>query len=150
MQSSNGSRPCFHFARWAHGKLHYDIDFSEKIIFSNEVHFHLWGYVNKQNCRIWCSGNPHMVLQKPMQRNCGAQPSLVRFSLEIRTIFYVKRLMVMTIGHQEVAIWHRSIISCEALLKKETTKHLKANIRDTIADKMCTKIGPHKVFWPTL
>ena len=27
--------------------------------------FHLDGYVNKQNWRIWGLGNPHAVLQKP-------------------------------------------------------------------------------------
>ena len=26
----------------------------KKIIFSDEAHFDLGGYVNKQNCRIWC------------------------------------------------------------------------------------------------
>ena len=36
----------------------------EKIIFSDEVHFDLGGYVNKQNCRIW--GNPNAYIVKPM------------------------------------------------------------------------------------
>lgn len=56
----------FRFARWANEKLHDDVDFAQKIIFSDEAHFHLGGYVNKQNCRIWGSENPHVVLQKPM------------------------------------------------------------------------------------
>lgn len=40
--------------------------FSEKIIFSDEAHFHLNGYVNKQNCRIWASENPRVVVEKPL------------------------------------------------------------------------------------
>ena len=31
----------------------------KKIIFSDEAHFDLGGYVNKQNCRIWGTENPH-------------------------------------------------------------------------------------------
>ena len=32
-------------------------DFGKKIIFSNEAHFDLGGYVDKQNCRIWGTEN---------------------------------------------------------------------------------------------
>ena len=35
-----------------------DSNFSNKIFFSDESHFTLAGYVNKQNCSIWGSGNP--------------------------------------------------------------------------------------------
>jgi len=43
-----------------------DEHFYRKIIFSDEAHFHLGGYVNKQNCRIWGSENPHVIMEKPM------------------------------------------------------------------------------------
>ena len=33
---------------------------------SDEAHFHLGGYVNKQNCRIWGSVNPKMIIEKPL------------------------------------------------------------------------------------
>ena len=39
--------------------------FGKKIIFSNEAHFDLGGYVNKQNCRIWGTENPHAYIEKP-------------------------------------------------------------------------------------
>ena len=32
---------------------------ASKIIFSDEAHFNLGGYVYKQNCRIWGTENPH-------------------------------------------------------------------------------------------
>ena len=41
-------------------------DFHRKIIMSNEAHFHLGGYVNKQNSRIWGSENPTMIIEKPL------------------------------------------------------------------------------------
>ena len=43
-----------------------DPDFSSKIILSDEAHFHLDGFVNRQNCRIWGSENPHVIVEKQM------------------------------------------------------------------------------------
>ena len=39
--------------------------FAKKIIFADEVHFDLGGYVNKQNCRNWGAENPHAYIEKP-------------------------------------------------------------------------------------
>ena len=41
-------------------------EFHRKIIMSYEAHFHLGGYVDKQNCRIWGSENPKMIIEKPL------------------------------------------------------------------------------------
>ena len=38
---------------------------TKKIIFSDEAHFHLGGYVNKQNCCIWGTENPHAYIESP-------------------------------------------------------------------------------------
>ena len=38
----------------------------QKIIMSDEIHLHLGGYVNKQNCRFWGSENPKMIIEKPL------------------------------------------------------------------------------------
>lgn len=35
-------------------------------MFSDEAHFWLNGYVNKQNCRIWCDEQPRAILELPM------------------------------------------------------------------------------------
>ncbi|KAL7631743.1 UNVERIFIED_CONTAM: hypothetical protein RMT77_017952 [Armadillidium vulgare] len=44
-----------------------DDQFSRKIIFSDEAHFHLSGFVNKQNCSIWANAaNPRVIVEKPM------------------------------------------------------------------------------------
>ena len=37
----------------------------KKIIFSDEAHFDLGGYVNKKNCHIWGTENPHAYIEKP-------------------------------------------------------------------------------------
>ncbi|GFW83598.1 hypothetical protein TNCV_2204471 [Trichonephila clavipes] len=35
--------------------------FSKRILFSDEAHFWLNAYVNKQNCRIWSEANPQVT-----------------------------------------------------------------------------------------
>ena len=37
----------------------------KKNIYSDEAHFDLGGYVNKQNCRNWGTENPHSYIEKP-------------------------------------------------------------------------------------
>lgn len=41
-------------------------NFSQKIIFSDEAHFEIGGYVNKQNCRIWGEENPRLIYERPL------------------------------------------------------------------------------------
>ena len=54
------------FAKWACNRLIEDADFDKKkIIFSDEAHFDLSEYVNKQNCRIWGTENPHAYIENP-------------------------------------------------------------------------------------
>lgn len=61
-----GHRLCREFADWALEQIEADEDFSKKIIFSDEAHFCLNGYVNKQNMRYWEENNPRQVLEKQL------------------------------------------------------------------------------------
>ena len=47
------------FADRASERLEEGLNFGRKIIFSDEAHFWMNDYVNKQNCRIWDDANPH-------------------------------------------------------------------------------------------
>ena len=40
------------FVEWIINHQKVDAGFSSKIILSNEAHFHLDGFVNRQNCRV--------------------------------------------------------------------------------------------------
>ena len=40
------------------GRLEDDFNFGRKIIFNDDAHFWMNGYVNKRNCRIWVDANP--------------------------------------------------------------------------------------------
>ena len=59
----------FRFAKWACDRLREDADFAKKIIFSDEAHFDLGGYVNKQNCRIWGRENRTYTLKSRYTQN---------------------------------------------------------------------------------
>ncbi|GFV73134.1 hypothetical protein TNCV_3665511 [Trichonephila clavipes] len=41
-------------------------DFQKRILFSDEAHFWMNGYVNKQNCRIWSEANPQVYVVTPL------------------------------------------------------------------------------------
>ena len=38
---------------------------AKKIFFSDEAHFDLGGYINNQNCCIYCTENQHAYIEKP-------------------------------------------------------------------------------------
>ena len=54
------------FSNWALSKLEENKEFYQKIIFSNEAHFWLNGFVNKQNIRYWSAKNPNVLLETPL------------------------------------------------------------------------------------
>jgi len=53
------------FADWILEQLEINPNFAKQIIFSDEAHFWMNGYVNKQNCRIW-DANPREIHQLQM------------------------------------------------------------------------------------
>ena len=57
---------CRDFADWVLEMHENDPEFHRKTILTDEAHFHLGGYVNKQNCRIWGSKNLRVSVEKPL------------------------------------------------------------------------------------
>ncbi|GFW45502.1 uncharacterized protein TNCV_3244421 [Trichonephila clavipes] len=51
------------FVEWAQNEIAVAPDFHKRILFSDEAHFWLNGYVNKQNCRIWSEANPQVYVE---------------------------------------------------------------------------------------
>ncbi|PSN41601.1 hypothetical protein C0J52_17604, partial [Blattella germanica] len=47
-------------------KINNDDEFLNKLWMSDEAHFHLTGYVNKQNYRYWADTNPNEVHERPL------------------------------------------------------------------------------------
>ncbi|GFW63558.1 uncharacterized protein TNCV_402241 [Trichonephila clavipes] len=54
------------FVEWTQNEIAVIPDFHKRILFSDETHFWLNGYVNKQNCRIWSEANPQVYVETPL------------------------------------------------------------------------------------
>ncbi|GFU92416.1 putative transposable element [Trichonephila clavipes] len=54
------------FVEWAQNEIAVVPDFHKRILFSDEAHFWLNGYVNKQNCCIWSEANPQVYVKTPL------------------------------------------------------------------------------------
>ncbi|GFW89476.1 pogo transposable element with KRAB domain [Trichonephila clavipes] len=54
------------FVEWAQNEIAVVPYFHKRIWFSDEAHFWLNGYVNKQNCRIWSEANPQVYVETPL------------------------------------------------------------------------------------
>ncbi|GFV67386.1 uncharacterized protein TNCV_3671411 [Trichonephila clavipes] len=54
------------FVEWAQNEIAVVPDFHKQILFSDEAHFWLNGYVNKQICRIWSEANPQVYVETPL------------------------------------------------------------------------------------
>ncbi|GFX84220.1 uncharacterized protein TNCV_3975671 [Trichonephila clavipes] len=54
------------FVEWAQNEIAVVPDFHKRILFSDEAHFWLNDYVNKQNCRIWSEDNPQVYVKTPL------------------------------------------------------------------------------------
>ncbi|GFU97127.1 uncharacterized protein TNCV_4642201 [Trichonephila clavipes] len=65
------------FVEWAQNEMAVAPDFHKRILFSDEAHFWLNGYVNKQNCRIWSEANPQVYVETPLHPE--KSDCLVRF-----------------------------------------------------------------------
>ncbi|GFX87665.1 transposase [Trichonephila clavipes] len=54
------------FVEWAQNEIAVVPDFTKRILFSDEAHFWLNGYVNKQNCRICSEANLQVYVETPL------------------------------------------------------------------------------------
>ncbi|GFU67936.1 DUF4817 domain-containing protein [Trichonephila clavipes] len=54
------------FVEWVQNEIAVVPDFHKRILFSDEAHFWLNGYVNKQNCRIWSEANQQVYVETPL------------------------------------------------------------------------------------
>ncbi|GFV00331.1 putative DD41D transposase [Trichonephila clavipes] len=64
--SSNDHQARRRFVEWAQNEIAVVPDFHKRILFSDEAHFWLNGYVDKQNCFIWSETNPQVYVETPL------------------------------------------------------------------------------------
>ncbi|GFT50963.1 uncharacterized protein TNCV_1173941 [Trichonephila clavipes] len=54
------------FVEWAQNEIAVVPDFHKRNLFSDEAHFWLNGYVNKQNCRTWSEAYSQVYVETPL------------------------------------------------------------------------------------
>ncbi|GFU68469.1 hypothetical protein TNCV_3583411 [Trichonephila clavipes] len=64
------------FVEWAQNEIAVVPDFHKRILLSDEAHFWLNDYVNKQNRRIWSEANPQEALF-PFVTNSRISPTVI-------------------------------------------------------------------------
>ncbi|GFW61825.1 DUF4817 domain-containing protein [Trichonephila clavipes] len=132
-------------------------DFHKRILFSDEAHFWLNGYVNKQNCRIWSEANPQVYIETPLhpEKLTGALYGLVesffkndeghnvtvngdRYTATI-TKFFIPELN----NHDVQELWFRQDgVTCH------TARATIDLLKDTFGDCLISRFGP--VNWPPI
>ncbi|GFX16970.1 DUF4817 domain-containing protein [Trichonephila clavipes] len=93
-------------------------DFHKRILFSDEAHFWLNGYVNKQNCRIWSEANPQMYVETPLHPE-----KLTVCNHDVQELWF----------QQDGATCHTARTTIDLL-------------KDTLGDRLTSRFGP--VNWP--
>ncbi|GFV83408.1 transposable element Tcb2 transposase [Trichonephila clavipes] len=118
------------FVEWAQKKIAVVPDFHKRILFSDEAHSWLNGYVNKQNCRIWSEANPQVYVETPLHpehRYIGALYGLV------------ESFFKNDVGHNE--LWFQQDgATCH------TARATIDLLKDTCGDRLIARFGP--VNWP--
>ncbi|GFY03387.1 transposable element Tc3 transposase [Trichonephila clavipes] len=95
------------------------VDFHKRILFSDEAHFWLKGYVNKQNCRIWREANPQVYVETPL---------------------HPEKLTVWC------ALWAGGILLQKHGSTCHTARATIDLLKDTFGDRLISRFGP--VNWP--
>ncbi|GFU90321.1 uncharacterized protein TNCV_4947031 [Trichonephila clavipes] len=122
------------FVEWAQNKIAVVPDFHKRIFFSDEAHFLLNGYVNKQNCRIWSEANPQVYVETPLHPEKLTVWCALWDGGVIGPYFFKN-----VEGHNE--LWFQQDgATCHAA--RATIDLLK----DTFGDRLISRFGP--VNWP--
>ncbi|GFV21073.1 uncharacterized protein TNCV_1568691 [Trichonephila clavipes] len=142
------------FVEWAQNEIAVVPNFHKRILFSDEAHFWLNGYVNKQNCRIWSEANPQVYVETPLhpEKLFGALYGLVesfkndeghnvtvngdRYRAMI-TNFFIPELS----NHDVQELWFQQDgATCH------TARATIDLLKDTFGDCLISRFGP--VNWP--
>ena len=71
---------------------------------SDEAHFHLGGNVNKQNCRIWGSENPNMIIEQPFYPQRALRKQFCQINKNILLVFMQQNYFVVPTKHFVISI----------------------------------------------
>ncbi|GFT73317.1 putative DD41D transposase [Trichonephila clavipes] len=124
------------FVEWAQNEIAVVPDFHKRILFSDEAHFWLNGYVNKQNCRIWSAANPQVYVETPLHPGHSVTVNGDRYRALI-TNFFIPELN----NHDAQELWFQQDgATCH------TARATMDLLKDTFGDRLISRFGP--VNWP--
>ncbi|GFV48571.1 putative DD41D transposase [Trichonephila clavipes] len=125
------------FVDWAQNEIAVVPDFHKRILFSDEAHFWLNGYVNKQNCCIWSEANPQVYVETPLHpENLTVWCALWAGGI-IGPYFFKNDE-----GHNELLFQHDGA-TCQCAPHSSCHNRI---IEDTFSDHNISRFGP--VNWP--
>ncbi|GFX29845.1 transposable element Tc3 transposase [Trichonephila clavipes] len=149
------------FVEWAQNEIAVVPDFHQRILFSDEVHFWLNGYVNKQNCRIWSEANPQVYVETPLHPEkltvwCALWaggiigPYFKNYECHNVTVngdrykALITNFFIPVLNNHDVQeLWFQQDgATCHTAL---ATIHL---LKDTFGDRLISRFGP--VNWPPI
>ncbi|GFX98754.1 uncharacterized protein TNCV_1503311 [Trichonephila clavipes] len=127
------------FVEWEQNEIAVVPDFHKRILFSDETHFWLNGYVNKQNCRIWSEPNPQVFVKTPLHPEkltvwCALWAGGILFQKRCRPqrpVNWPPRSCDLTPLDYFLWGYVKSLVYAD---KPQTLDHLEDNIRRVIAD----------------
>ncbi|GFV62155.1 transposase [Trichonephila clavipes] len=123
------------FVEWAQNEIAVVPDFHKRILFSDEAHFWLNGYVNKQNCRIWSEANPQVYVETPLHPE-KLTVNGDRYRAMI-TNFFIPELN----NHDVQELWFQQDgATCH------TARATIDLLKDSFGDRLISRFGP--VNWP--
>ncbi|GFY08979.1 transposable element Tc3 transposase [Trichonephila clavipes] len=128
------------FVEWAQNEIAVVPDFHKRILFSDEAHFWLNGYVNKQNCRIWSEANPQVYVETPLH----PEKLTVWCALWAGGIigpYFFKNDEGHNVTVNGAVVLTRRRNTCH------TTRATIDLLKDTFGDRLISRFGP--VNWPS-
>ncbi|GFS52103.1 eyes absent homolog [Trichonephila clavipes] len=123
------------FVEWAQNEIAVVPDFHKRILFSDEAHFWLNGYVNKQNCRVWSEANPQVYVETPLHpKKLTVNGDRYRAMI---TNFFIPELN----NHDVQELWFQQDgATCH------TARATIDLLKDMFGDRLISRFGP--VNWP--
>ncbi|GFV52000.1 uncharacterized protein TNCV_1323531 [Trichonephila clavipes] len=138
------------FVEWAQNEIAVVPDFHKRILFSDEAHFWLNGYFNKQNCSICSEANPQVAVVPTRRRNMSHRSCHNRFLNDTlgdrpNFTFWTCELASRSIDliPLDYFLWGyvKSLVYAD---KPQTLDHLEDNIRRVIADIRPQMLESHR------
>ncbi|GFX32676.1 tc3a_0 protein [Trichonephila clavipes] len=115
---------------WAQNEIAVVPDFHKRILFSDEAHFWLNGYVNKQNCRIWSEANPEVYVETPLHPE-----KLTVWCALWAGAFFIPELN----NHDVQELWFQQDVIAATCHTARATIDL---LKDTFGDRLISRFGP--------